>query len=296
MPQVDANGIRIEYDTFGSPSDRPLLLVMGLGGQMPMWDDAFCSGLAAEGQHVIRFDNRDVGLSTWFDEAGAPNIIELMQKAASGESFEVPYTLDDMADDTAGLIAALGLEDVHVCGASMGGMIVQTLAIRHPGRVRSLVSIMSTTGNAEVPPAKPEAMARLMTPPAAGRDGAIEASVETWKVIGSPGFPPDEDRVRERAGILYDRAFHPEGTVRQMAAIMAHGSRVEALRGVTAPTLVIHGEADPLVPVEGGRDTAASVPGAELLLIPGMGHDMPVGVWPQLTSAISEHTEKAERG
>jgi pimeloyl-ACP methyl ester carboxylesterase len=294
MARVRANGIEIEYDSFGSASGRPLLLIMGLGGQMIMWDEGFCEALAERGHYVVRFDNRDVGLSTKFGHAGIPNVMELMMQAASGRAPSVPYTLDDMADDAAGLLDALDLESAHVCGASMGGMIAQTVAIRHGGRLRSLTSIMSSTGDASLPQARPEAMAVLMTPPPSDRAGSLDAAVRTWRTIGSPGFPFDEAKIRERAGRLYDRAFYPEGTARQLAAIVAHGSRAEKLRDVSAPTLVIHGADDPLVPLAGGRHTAESIPGAELLVIAGMGHDLPEGAWPTLVGAISEHTAKAE--
>jgi pimeloyl-ACP methyl ester carboxylesterase len=294
MARVHANGIELEYDSFGSPKGRPLVLVMGLGGQMLLWDEGFCEALAERGHYVVRFDNRDVGLSTKFDAAGIPNVMELMQQSAAGKTPAVPYTLDDMADDAAGLLDALGLDEVHLCGASMGGMIAQTVAIRHGRRLRSLTSIMSSTGNPSLPPAKPEAMAVLMTPPPTDRAGSLDAAVRTWRTIGSPGFPFDEAKIRARAGRLYDRSFYPQGTARQMAAILAHGSRVEELKNVSMPTLVIHGAADPLVPLEGGRDTARSIPGAELLVIEGMGHDMPEGAWPTLVNAISEHTAKAE--
>jgi pimeloyl-ACP methyl ester carboxylesterase len=294
MARVRANGIEIEYDSFGSASGRPLLLIMGLGGQMIMWDEGFCEALAERGHYVVRFDNRDVGLSTRFGHAGLPNVMELMMQAASGQAPSVPYTLDDMADDAAGLLDALGLESAHVCGASMGGMIAQTVAIRHGGRLRSLVSIMSSTGDASLPQARPEAMAVLMTPPPSDRAGSLDAAVRTWRTIGSPGFPFDEAKIRERAGRLYDRAFYPEGTARQLAAIVAHGSRAQKLRDVSVPTLVIHGADDPLVPLAGGQHTAESIPGAELLVIAGMGHDLPEGAWPTLVGAISEHTAKAE--
>ena len=294
MARARANGIELDYDTFGSESGRPLLLIMGLGGQSIMWDEGFCDALAARGHFVVRYDNRDIGLSTKFDAAGVPNPLELMMKSAAGQPLDVPYTLDDMADDAAGLLDALGLDSAHVCGASMGGMIAQTVAIRHPQRLRSLVSIMSTTGNPSLPPAKPEAMAVLMAPPPTDRAGSLDAAVRTWRTIGSPGFPFDEAKIRERAGRLFDRSFHPQGPARQLAAIVAHGSRVEKLKTVSAPTLVIHGAADPLVPLEGGRDTARSIPGAELLVIEGMGHDLPEPAWPQLVGAISEHTAKAE--
>jgi pimeloyl-ACP methyl ester carboxylesterase len=259
-----------------------------------MWDEGFCEALAGRGHYVVRYDNRDVGLSTKFDAAGVPSVKALLRQGAAGSAPSVPYTLDDMADDAAGLLDALGLESAHVCGASMGGMIAQTVAIRHGRRLRSLVSIMSSTGNPSLPPATREAMAVLMAPPPADRARSVEAAVHTWRVIGSPGFPFDEARIRERAGRLYDRGFHPQGVARHFAAILAHGSRVEKLRGVVAPTLVIHGAADPLVPLEGGRDTARSIPGAELLVIEGMGHDLPEGAWPRLVGAISEHTAKAE--
>jgi pimeloyl-ACP methyl ester carboxylesterase len=294
MARVRANGIEIEYDSFGPASGRPLLLIMGLGGQMIMWDEGFCEALAERGHYVVRFDNRDVGLSTKFGHAGVPNVMELMMQTASGRAPSVPYTLDDMADDAAGLLDALGLETAHVCGASMGGMIAQTLAIRHGSRLRSLTSIMSSTGDPSLPQAKPEAMAVLMAPPPSDRAGSLDAAVRTWRTIGSPGFPFDEAKIRERAGRLYDRAFYPEGTARQLAAILAHGSRAERLRSVTAPTLVIHGADDPLVPLAGGQHTAECIPGAELLVIAGMGHDLPDGAWPTLVGAISEHTAKAE--
>ena len=295
MANLNANGIQLEYDTFGNRGDRALLLVMGLGGQMLLWEEDFCEALAERGHFVVRFDNRDVGLSTKLDAAGVPNVLELMQRVAGGQAASAPYTLDDMSDDAAALLAGLGLASAHVCGASMGGMIAQTLAYRHPARVKSLVSIMSSTGNPALPPAKPEAMAVLMAPPPASREQAIEQGVRAWRAIGSPGFPLDEARLRERIAQLFDRSFHPPGEARQLAAILAHGNRKPRLADVKAPTLVIHGAADPLVPLEGGRDTAAAIPGAELLVIEGMGHDLPPEVWPRLVAAISSHTERAEK-
>ncbi len=293
MPKIDTNGIRIEYDTFGSKRDEPLVLVMGLGAQMLLWDERFCEQLAARGHFVVRFDNRDVGLSTHFDAHGAPDLIALMTAAATGQPVSVAYTLDDMADDAVGLIDALGFDDAHFVGASMGGMIVQTIAIRHPGRVRSLVSIMSTTGNPTLSPARPDLLARLAGPAPVGRDASIEAGVEMWKLISGPGYPFDESEIRARSALMYDRSNHPEGQARQLAAIMVHGNRAPRLATVRAPTLVIHGTDDPLVPVEGGHDTAAAIPGAELLLIPGMGHDLPVPLFGKLVDAISTHTHKA---
>jgi pimeloyl-ACP methyl ester carboxylesterase len=293
MPNVTANGIRIEYDTFGKPGDQPLLLVMGLGGQMIQWHEEFCQQLAQRGHYVIRFDNRDVGLSTKLDEAGVPDIFGIVRAVASGEPVRVPYTLDDMADDAVGLLDALGIDGAHVCGASMGGMIAQTIAIRRPERVRSLVSIMSTTGHRDLPQAKPEVFSLLVTPAPADRAGFIDHSVVLWRTIGSPGFPFDEQMTRERSALTYDRCFHPAGPARQLAAILAHGSRREALRGVKVPALVIHGADDPLIPVEGGRDTAAAIPGAELIVIEGMGHDNPRPIWPRLVGAIADLTRRA---
>lgn len=293
MPRVDAHGIQLEYDTFGDRSGRPLLLIMGLGGQMIMWDEGFCEALAADGHFVVRFDNRDIGLSTHFDEHGLPDLAELMTAFESGGPATSPYSLDDMADDTAGLLEALELESAHVCGASMGGMIAQTVAIRHPERVKSLVSIMSTTGEPGLPGPTAEAMQVLISPAPTNREEAIERGVKTWSIIGSPGFPFDEPRTRERAAAFFDRAHHPQGQARQLAAIVAHGSRRPALRELSVPTLVIHGDSDPLVPIEGGRDTAAAVPGAELLVIEGMAHDLPPGAWPTIVPAIARHTQTA---
>ena len=292
MPQARANGIQLEYDSFGRASDAPLLLIMGLGAQMVLWDEEFCEALAQRGHFVVRFDNRDVGLSTKFDHAGVPDMAKIM--ARGGDRTSAPYTLDDMADDAAGLLDALRIESAHVVGASMGGMIAQTVAYRHAPKARSLVSIMSSTGNPALPQAKPEAMAVLMTPRPLDRASNVEAAVAASKVIGSPAYPADEARLRERAGKMYDRAFTPLGTVRQMAAIMAHGNRAPRLAGVKAPTLVIHGLADALVPVEGGRDTAKSIPGSQLLEIEGMGHDLPQPLFVRIADAIAAHTKKAD--
>jgi pimeloyl-ACP methyl ester carboxylesterase len=293
MANVRANGIRIEYDTFGSRAGEPILLVMGLGGQMLLWDEEFCQRLADRGHWVVRFDNRDVGLSTHFDEHGEPNLPQIMMDAQAGKTPSVAYSLDDMADDAIGLCDALALPRAHVVGASMGGMIAQTIAYRHAPRVASLVSIMSSTGSPSLPPAKPELLARLAGPAPVGREATIEASVETWRLISGPGYPFDEAAVRERTGLLYDRANHPQGQARQLAAIIAHGDRSPRLAAVRAPTLVIHGTDDPLVPVEGGIHTHASIPGSDLLLIPGMGHDLPRSLFGKLVDAISTHVKKS---
>jgi pimeloyl-ACP methyl ester carboxylesterase len=292
MPRAKSNGIELEYDTFGRASDRPLLLIMGLGAQMLQWDERFCEALAARGQYVIRFDNRDVGLSTKFDHAGIPNLAVLMQPGADRSG--VPYTLDDMADDAAGLIDALGLGSAHVFGSSMGGMIAQTVAYRHAAKTRSLVSLYSSTGNPKLPPAKPEAMAVLMAPRPNDRAGAVEATVRAAQVTSGPAYPIAEDYLRARAERMYDRSFTPTAAARHLAAVTAHGNRVPRLAGITAPTLVIHGTADPLVSVEGGRDTARSIPAAELWEIEGLGHGIPPALWTALADRIAAHTQKAE--
>jgi pimeloyl-ACP methyl ester carboxylesterase len=294
MPRARlANGIELEYDVFGDPSEPPLVLVMGLGAQMIFWEEDFCAELAAAGFHVIRFDNRDVGLSSQLDGLGIPNVFEAMQAAFAGRPVTAPYQLEDMADDTVALMDALGIARAHVVGASMGGMIAQTLAIRHPDRLLSMTSIMSTTGDVTLPPATPEAMRMLLTPPPPDRDGNVARAIEAWRVIGSPKFPLDEERMRALFGRAFDRGYRPAGVARQMAAIMASGDRTSALRTVTVPSLVIHGDADPLVRVEGGRATAAAIPGAELRIIEGMGHDLPRGVWREIIDAVGELAERA---
>lgn len=292
MPRVTANGISVEYDTFGSAQDRPLLLVMGLGAQMIHWDEAFCEGLARRGHHVIRFDNRDVGLSTRFDETPVPDMGALVAQMIAGQSPEVPYTLDDMAEDAFGLLDALDVEHAHIAGASMGGMIVQAMALARPERVRTLTSIMSSTGNPALPPASPEAMGALTSPVPADLDAYLDRSVALARIIGSPGFPFDEARTRERARLAFERGLYPAGTARQMAAIVAHGNRRPRLEQLRIPALVIHGSADPLVPVHGGRDTHEALQGAEWLEIEGMGHDLPPGTFEPITEAISRLTER----
>jgi pimeloyl-ACP methyl ester carboxylesterase len=288
MPKIQSNGIQIEYEIFGD-GPEPLLLIMGLGAQMILWDEEFCRRLADRGFRVIRFDNRDVGLSTHFEDLGVPNVAQMFADLQEGKPLASPYSVDDMADDTAGLLEALGIERAHVCGASMGGMIAQTLSYRHPQRVKSLISVMSSTGDPDLPQGKPEVMGLLFQPPPSHREGYIDYSATVWRAIGSPGFPFDEERVRERSGRHYDRNFDPGGVGRQMAAILAHGSRRERLGRVTAPTLVIHGKDDPLVPVEAGIATHEAIPGARLVVIEGMGHDFAPGAWPQLIDAISAH-------
>jgi len=296
MSSINTKGVQIEYETFGNASGRPLLLIMGLGGQLIFWDDDLCRDLAGRGHYVIRFDNRDAGLSTKFDEAGVPDLIEIFGKIMRGEKISAPYTLDDMADDTAGLLDALRIQKAHICGMSMGGMIAQTMAIRHPSRVLSLISIYSTTGNPELPQPKPEVKGLLITPPPKEREECIQYMVRVFKTFAGPGFPVDEEWTRKILARSYDRCFSPPGIARQLVAILAHGNRKPALASVKVPTLVIHGTDDPLVRVEGGKDTASAIPGAQLMLIEGMGHDLPHGgAWPRIAEAIAAHTLKATR-
>jgi pimeloyl-ACP methyl ester carboxylesterase len=265
---------------------------MGLGAQMILWDETFCEALAERGHYVVRYDNRDVGLSTKFEEAGAPDLIPMMLDPDSAPP--PAYTVDDMAADGVGLLGALGLESAHVCGASMGGMIVQTMALRHRERVRSMTSIMSTTGNKELPPADPAVAGRLVMDPPQSREEAIERAVETFKIIGSPGFDFDEAGVRDKAARGYDRCFLPSGQARQLAAILSQPNRTPELQKLDLSTLVVHGKADPLVSVEGGKETAAAIPGAELWLVDGMGHDLPKGIHGELVGRITALTERAD--
>jgi pimeloyl-ACP methyl ester carboxylesterase len=292
MPRAKSNGIEIAYEVFGQSGAPPLLLVMGLGGQMVLWEDELCRMLVARGHRVIRFDNRDVGKSTFFESAGVPDIATLMTAAFSGQPVSAPYTLSDMAADTIGLLDALDIEAADVVGASMGGMIVQTMAIEHPSRVRTMTSIMSTTGSPTLPPPDMGALSFLVSPMPMDREGAIEFGVHMFRVIGSPGFPFEEERVRRLASLQYDRGMNPGGVLRQLAAIAASGDRTTKLASVKAPTLVIHGRADPLVPFAAGEATAAAIPGARLEAVEGMGHDLPTPLWPRLVEWISTHASR----
>jgi pimeloyl-ACP methyl ester carboxylesterase len=284
-----ANGIELCYDSFGDPQAPPLLLIMGLAAQMIAWDDEFCSLLAGRGYRVIRFDNRDIGLSTRFDAAGLPDVSAAFMAAMQGQPVTAPYLLRDMADDAVGLLDALDIGSAHVVGASMGGAIGQTLAIHHPSRLRSLTSIMATTGAPGLPPPTPQALAMLFKPTPTDQAGYFESYVQTWKVLRAGSFPLDEARDLVRAGQNFARGLNPAGVTRQMAAILASGSRKQALAQVTVPTLVIHGDIDPLVPLACGIDTAETVPGAKLQVIAGMGHALPISMWPQIIDAIAAH-------
>jgi len=294
MPQASANHIRIEYETFGDPSSPPILLIIGLGGQLIYWDEEFCKQIAEAGLYVIRFDNRDAGLSTKFDAAGVPDIMDVVGKLMSRQKVTPPYTIEDMAADAVGLLDALSIDKAHICGMSMGGMIAQSLAIKYPGRVLSLTSIYSTTGNPHLPQPKPEVMGLLLTPPPQEREPFIQFYLNVFRALTGPRFGFDEEWVRQIMGRAYDRCFCPQGTGRQLVAILTQGNRQPALKSLRVPTLVIHGDADPLVSVEAGKDTAEAVPGAELKIIQGMGHDLPHGeAWTQIVKDIIAHTKKA---
>ncbi len=281
MPTIASNGITLAYEIVGDPSAEPLLLIHGLGAQMTDWPDYAVEGLVAQGFRVIMFDNRDVGASTWFDEAGEPDVAALL----FGTGGSVPYLLSDMAADAAGLLGALGVDSAHVLGVSMGGMIAQQFAIDHPQLTRSLTSIMSTPDPAVSPPAD-AAIGALMAPAVAEREAAIEQSIATTRIIASPGFPFDEVGVRARAEVHFDRGHHPVGAVRQLAAILSSPDRRPGLAGLEMPVLVVHGDADILVTPGGGEATAGAVAHAEVWVVEGMGHDLPVEVAGELVARV----------
>ena len=294
MAQITANGIAIEYDEHGDRAAPPILLVMGLGAQMTLWPIELVDALVARGFRVIRYDNRDIGLSHKFEGAKAPGMVKLLLLSRFGLKPRVPYILADMADDGIGVLDALGIAKAHIVGASMGGMIAQHMAFSHPDRVLSLTSIMSTTGNRKLPGGSREAIAVLTKrPPSADEDVLVEHGLKVARAIGSPGYRPDEARLRERTRALIKRSFYPAGLPRQFAATVADGDRRERLRSVVAPTLVIHGEADPLVPLPGGEDTARSIAGAKLKTVPGMGHDLPLELVDEIADAIAAHAHAA---
>jgi pimeloyl-ACP methyl ester carboxylesterase len=278
-----ANGIELCYQEMGDADGEPLILVMGLATQMLAWDEGFCGLLAERGFRVIRFDNRDIGRSTKITSAGVPRRVDMML----GRRAAAPYLLRDMAADTTGLMDHLGIDSAHVVGASMGGMVVQTMAIEQPERVRSMVSVMSNTGSRWTGMPSRKAMAVLLGRPPRGREEAIERAVKTFGVIGSPGYPFDEERLRDVAGRSYDRGHSAAGVLRQLHAITASGDRTQALRGVHVPTTIIHGNRDVLVRPAGGRATARAIPNARLKLVEGMGHDLPRQLWPVFAEEIA---------
>jgi pimeloyl-ACP methyl ester carboxylesterase len=290
MPTTVIGDYEICYESFGSDDQPALLLVMGFTAQMTVWPTGLISELLDRGFRVVRYDNRDCGLSGK-TPGDPPDAAALLMASLAGQEVDAPYRLSDMASDGIGLLDHLGIDRAHIVGASMGGMIVQTMAIEHPDRVASLTSIMSTTGNPEVGQADPTAMAALLRPPADNRDEAIAQSLDTWRVISGSRF--DEDRIREMARESFDRSFYPAGAMFQMAAIAAGPDRTEALGKVTAPTLVVHGRLDPLITLSGGLATAEAVPGADLLVLGEMGHDLPPMYWSTVADAITSLAERA---
>ena len=289
---VTANGLRLAYEEFGSPRDPAILMIMGLGTQLIAWPEDLCTQLAARGYRVIRFDNRDVGLSQKLEDAEVPNVMKVAAYSRFKLPMKIPYTLRDMAKDTRGLMDALDIGAAHLVGASMGGMIAQLLAGEHPGRVLSLTSIMSTSGARGLPGAERKVAMHMMRRPTNGDRAELEEyTMRTWRLIGSPAYPLSDEALREKVTTSFNRCFYPQGHRRQMAAILASGDRVEVLKRIMAPTLVIHGTMDPLVPKEGGIDTARLVPNARLELIEGMGHDLPPALIPTIAELIGEHVD-----
>ena len=286
--QISANGISLEVEDHGSPSGEPLLLIMGLGMQLVAWHADLVASLVARGYRVIRFDNRDIGLSQRFDHLGAPNLAVDLLKHAVGMKVSAPYTMADMADDAAGLLDALGIPAAHICGASMGGMIAQQLAVRHPERVKSLTLIMTSSGSRSLPGPTLKVRSAMISRPQDPKDvnSVVDHYVKLYRLIGSPGFPAAEDDLKERLGRSIRRSYRPQGTARQMVAIAADGNRSQLLELITVPTQVIHGNQDPLVPAAAGIDLAARIPGAQIDLIEGMGHDLPVQLWPRFVAGI----------
>jgi pimeloyl-ACP methyl ester carboxylesterase len=287
-----SNGIELAYQEIGDPGGEPLLLIMGLATQMLGWDESFCALLAGRGFRVVRFDNRDIGRSTKIDSAGLPRRTDVLL----GRRRTAPYLLGDMAADATGLMDHLGIESAHLVGASMGGMIAQTVAIRRPERARSLVSIMSTTGRRRLGLPTWKAFGTLFANPAPGREAAIEHTVSLFRTIGSPAFPMDEERLRELAGASYDRSHSRAGIARQLHAVIASGDRTAALRKLRLPAAVIHGTSDPLIRPIAGRATARAIPGSHLRLIDGMGHDLPQELWPTIVDEIAATAARAGHG
>ena len=288
---ISANGLNLVYDAFGDPGRDPILLIAGLGSPLISWDEPFCQALAARGYWVIRYDQRDIGHATWFDEAGLPDLTPAIQAWLQGQPVSVTaaYTLHDMADDAAGLLDALGIPTAHIMGVSMGGMIAQIFTLRHPQRVRTLTILSSSTGDPALPLPQMEAINALLTPPPPGRDAYIDQDTATRHLLLGPIWPFDEAYARERAAENYDRGLHPAGTARHLTAIAAALGWKDNLHTIKAPTLVIHGDADPLLNIACGRDIAATIPHARLHILPGVGHMLPQPVWPETIDQIAAH-------
>ena len=287
--QISANGIALEVEDHGPTNGEPLVLIMGLGMQLVAWHPDFVAMLVARGFRVIRFDNRDIGLSQRFDELGVPNLAFDSLKYAMGMSVRASYTVADMADDTAALLDALGIASAHICGASMGGMIAQRLAIRHPQRVRSLTLVMTSSGSRRLPGPTLKVRSALISRPADAKNvqSVIEHYVKLYRLIGSPGYPASDAYLNERLGLSVRRSYRPQGTARQMVAIAADGNRSKLLGQIRVPTQIIHGQSDPLIPVAAGHDLAAKIAGAQIDVIEGMGHDLPEPLWPRFVAGIS---------
>jgi pimeloyl-ACP methyl ester carboxylesterase len=299
VPKVTANAIQIEYDTFGSPTSAPLLLITGLGGQLILWEESFCEQLAENGLYVIRFDNRDSGLSSKCGSRKSVDFEKIARDIRQGKQLSVPYTLEDMAADAIGLLDGLEIEQAHICGASMGGMIAQLMAILYPSRIKSLISISSTTSDPQVAaellsPANERQSIPFLTVPIE-REKNIEYTVEGFRALSGPGFVFDQQQARTMAERLYDRCFCPDGANRQLLAILVASSRKPQLAKLSIPFLVIHGDRDPLIPLAHGIDTFESVLNARLLVIEGMGHDLPRATWPRVIQAIVDHTKVSDR-
>jgi pimeloyl-ACP methyl ester carboxylesterase len=296
MPKAATNGVELEYELTGPEDGPPLLLVGGLGVQIISWTENFVAALADRGFRVIAYDNRDIGLSTKHDDWGPADIKTAFKQARAKEKVEAPYTLEDMADDAAGLLDVLGIDKAHIVGSSNGGAIAQTLAIRHPDKIATMVSIMATSGRRGLPRPEGEVAEWLARPrnPSGTREGAMDEAVSTSHLIGSPGFPRDEQVLRDRAGRLYDRSFYPAGNSRHLLASIASGDgRAARLGDISAPTLVIHGRDDPLVDLACAEDVQKTIPGAEMLVIDGMGHDYPDGAVSQIADAVLDNAKRA---
>jgi len=298
LSQINANGLTLEYEVAGAPDDPTLLLIMGLGAQLVRWNPILVGKLVDAGLRVIRFDNRDVGLSEKCEAAGLPDMPAIVAALTAGATPLAAYTLSDMAADAVGLLDALGIERAHIVGASMGGMIAQLVAADYPDRTLSLTSIFSTSGHPSLPRATPEAMAVINErgpDPARDLDGYLDHAVRGAKTIGSPAYPIPDAELRANALSYYQRCYYPAGFARQYAAVVASGERRAKLATITAPTVVIHGEDDPLVPVSGGRDTAEHIASAELRVIPGMGHDIPPALYDEIVSGILRAVYRANQ-
>ena len=296
MAKANVNGIDIEYETFGASSSPTLLLIMGIGGQLIQWQEEFCRQIADHGYHVIRYDNRDSGLSTKFSETGMPEITEKIGALFMGREVVIPYYMEDMADDAAGLLDALNIDKAHICGMSMGGYIAQTLVLRNPSRALSLTSIYSHPGSNGAFLPSQEVMAAFMTPAPEEKEKYIQYMLKFLKMTYGSGLPFDEEFHREVAGRSFDRSFCPGGMARQYLAILSQKDRAAALGGLTVPSLIIHGDEDPLVPMAGGKATADAIPGSEFKIIRGMGHVLPNvnAYWSDIMHAMIDHMGKVK--